>query len=55
MKFALIELKLSLINIVKYYEIQPNEFTKKSVDFKEGIVRNIKDEIIVTFKKRNLN
>ena len=52
MKFALVELKLALIKIIRSYEMLPAENAPDKLDFKEGFVRSPKQSINVIFKKR---
>lgn len=52
MKFALIELKLALIKILKTYEMLPTPDTPDKLDYAEGFVRSAKQKISVIFKKR---
>ncbi len=52
MKFALIELKLALIRILKQFEVHASSNTPVKLDFVEGIVRSPKQPIKVVFKKR---
>ena len=53
MKFALIEMKIALVNILRTYEIHPSKNTPKSLRTIEGIVRQPRDGIPVIFKKIN--
>ena len=55
MKFALIEMKLAIVNIVKNFEIYPSVNTPEKLEIIEGIVRSPVGGIPVIFKKRNLN
>lgn len=52
MKFALIELKIALVKLLQKYEIHPTENTPEKLDFLEGAVRQPKNGINVSFKKR---
>lgn len=53
MKFALVEMKLALVNLLKNYELFPSKNTPKVLETIEGIVRQPKNGIPLTFKKRN--
>jgi hypothetical protein len=52
MKFALIELKIGLVKLLKNYEIQPGPNTPDKLEFDEGSVRVPKNGINAIFKKR---
>lgn len=52
MKFALVEMKLALVNILLDYEIHPTENTPKKLEIVETIVRTPKNGVQVLFKKR---
>lgn len=52
MKFALLELKLALVNLILNYEIKPTKNTPQSLTFNEGIVRTPRESINVLFTKR---
>jgi cytochrome P450 len=52
MKFAMIELKLSLIKILKAYELLPTQNIPDKLDYIEGFVRLPNKPISVIFKKR---
>jgi hypothetical protein len=53
MRFALLEIKLTLTKLLKKYSIVPSENTNKKFEFKEGIAfRRPAEAIRVMFKKR---
>ena len=52
MKFALVELKLALVKILKAYEMLPTPSTPDQLDYIEGFVRLPNKPISVVFKKR---
>lgn len=54
MKFALFEMKLALVNIIKNFEINKTVNTPKTLDFIEGVVRSPASDIFISFKKRNI-
>jgi len=53
MKFAIVEMKLALVNLMRNFELFPSENTPKTLEFIEGIVRQPKNGIPLIFKKRN--
>jgi hypothetical protein len=53
MKFALIELKMTLVKLLLNYEVRSTEKTPEVLTFREGLVRTPKDGLNVVFKKRN--
>lgn len=53
MKFALVEMKLALVNLLTNFEIFPSENTPKTLELIEGLVRSPKHGVPVMFKKRN--
>ena len=52
MKFALIELKLALVKILRVYEMLPTPSTPDHLDYIEGFVRLPDKPISVIFQKR---
>jgi hypothetical protein len=52
MKFALVEMKLALVNLLRNFEILPSPNTPKTLELVEGIVRSPKNGVPVMFKKR---
>lgn len=52
MKFALIELKLVLVKILRTYEMLPTLNTPDRLDYIEGFVRLPSKPISVIFQKR---
>ena len=52
MKFALLEIKLLLINLLKQYDIEEDE-KQMNLEFTEGFVRHAKNGIRCTFINRN--
>jgi hypothetical protein len=52
MKFAIVEMKLALVNLLRSYELHPSKNTPKELSFVEGIVRQPKDGVPLSFKKR---
>ena len=52
MKFAIVEMKLALVNLLRSYELHPSKNTPKELSFVEGIVRQPKDGVPLMFKKR---
>ena len=52
MRFALLELKLTLIKLLLRYDVIATENTEKLIEFEEGIVRRPKNGVKVLFRKR---
>ena len=52
MKFAQLEMKLALVNILKGYEMHPSAQTPKEMATIEAIVRQPRINIPIIFKKR---
>ena len=52
MKFALVEIKIALVNILRQFQVLPSANTPEKLEFIEGIVRSPKHGIKVQFKKR---
>ena len=55
MKFALIELKIALVKLLKNFEVHPGPNTPNKLEYDEGSVRVPKDGINAIFKKRISN
>jgi hypothetical protein len=55
MKFALLELKIALVRLLKNYEILPGPNTPDKLEFDEGSVRIPKNGVNAIFKKRVIN
>lgn len=55
MKFALLELKIALVRLLKNYEILPGPNTPDKLEFDEGSVRIPKNGVNAIFKKRIIN
>ena len=55
MKFALIELKIGLVKLVKNFEIFAGPNTPEKLEFDEGSVRIPKNGINAVFKKRAIS
>ena len=55
MKFALVELKIGLVKLVKNFEIFAGPNTPEKLDFDEGSVRVPKNGINAIFTKRIAN
>ena len=53
MKFALLELKLALVKILRKFTIRPSEKTVEKLVFKEGLVRGSAEMIQLQFDKIN--
>lgn len=52
-KFALLQMKLVLVNILTNFEVCCTENTPRSLEYVEGILRSTKTEIPIMFKRRN--
>ena len=52
MKFAMNELKLTLIKMLQNFEVCASENTPQTLEYTEGFVRLPKQPIKVIFKKR---
>jgi len=52
MKFALVEMKLALVNLLLNFEVHPSQNTPKQLDLVEGIVRTQKNGVPVKLLKR---
>ena len=53
MKFALVEMKLALVNLIRNFVIVSTENTPKKLELIEGIVRAPKHDLPVRFMKRS--
>ena len=53
MKFALIELKIAFVKLLKNFEFLPSQNTPKVLDFVEGTVRAPINGVSIILKKRN--
>lgn len=54
MRFALLELKLTLAKLLLIYDVVATENTEKHMQYEEGIVRRPKNGVKVLFRKRVL-
>lgn len=52
MKFALVELKLIIVKLLRDYDIRPTENTRTKLTFKEGTERRPVEDIRVMIQKR---
>ena len=52
MRFAMVEIKLTLAKILSKYDVLPSIHTPYELVFAEGIVRRARDGIPVLIKKR---
>ena len=52
MKFAFMELKITLVKILQKYEIHPSSKTPEKLEILEGSTRMPKNGVNVIFKKR---
>lgn len=52
MKFALVEMKIALVNILRNYEMHPTNNTPKELRITESIIRQPRDGVAIMFKKR---
>ena len=52
MKFALLELKIALVDLLLNFDILPSKNTPKKLEFVEGTVRVPRNGINVILKKR---
>ncbi len=52
MRFALVEIKIALVKILRKFEIHTCDKTIKTLDFNDGVTRSSKHPITVVFKKR---
>ena len=53
MKFAVVEIKLAMIKLLRMFEINTCDKTSKKLELTEGIVRSPKESIILKFQKRS--
>ncbi len=54
MKFALIEIKMAIIKILKKFEIFACENTPDVLEFVEGVVRSPRQPVKVVFNERKV-
>jgi cytochrome P450 len=52
MKFAMVEMKLALVKLLRKFEVHPSEETPERLEFVEGLVRTPKYGVPVKLKKR---
>jgi cytochrome P450 len=52
MRFALLEIKITLAKILSKYDILPSLHTPREIVFAEGVVRRPRDGIPITIKRR---
>ena len=52
MKFALLEMKVALVRILRKFEIQKSQNTPEELEFVQGIVRVPKNGVKVILKQR---
>ena len=52
MKFALIQIKLALVNILQKFEVQRTINTPEKLEFVEGILRSPMHDIPILFKRK---
>ncbi len=52
-KFALLELKLTLIKIFRKFEVHPSARTVKELHFIEGVIGILTHQVNLVFKKRS--
>ena len=52
MKFALIQMKLTLVNVLSKFDVCASENTPHSLEYIEGILRSTTSTIPVLFKER---
>lgn len=53
MKFALAQIKLTLVKFLIKFEIEATEQTPQFLEFKEGILRTTYNDIPILFRPRN--
>lgn len=53
MKFALLEMKLAIVNLLINFEILPSANTPMKLELIEGLVRSPKNGVPVLFKSRH--
>jgi cytochrome P450 len=53
MKFALVEMKLALVRLLRTFEIHPSENTPKNLQSSGNILRRPSEHIYAKFIKRN--
>jgi hypothetical protein len=54
MKFALAELKITLVKLIMNFEILPGENMPNELELIEGIIRKPKNGVLVRLKKRDI-
>lgn len=54
MKFALMELKMSLIKIVGKFQIKTTKQTVEKLDFIEGVIGILTHDVNLMFQKREI-
>jgi hypothetical protein len=52
MRYAVLEMKLSLVKILSKYDVLPTDNTPKKLEYIEGTVRRPKTQIPIMLKKR---
>lgn len=52
MKFAIIEIKMAMIKLLRSYEVHACDKTPKHLELIEGVVRVPKEPIVLSFQKR---
>ena len=52
MRFALIELKLAICKLIQNFEIKPNRYTPRKLEFIEYFLRVPKNGVNVTLERR---
>ncbi len=52
LKFAMLELKMTLIKIMRKFEVQKCDNTVKELDFAEGVIGIFTHPVVVAFKRR---
>ena len=52
MKFALVEMKLALVNLILNFEVHPSASTPKKLELIEGIVRSPMNGVPIKLKTR---
>ncbi len=55
MRFALLEVKLTLVKVLRKFNVIPSANTPNKLSFVEGVVRRPKNGISVTFNNRIIN
>lgn len=52
MRFALLEIKLTLVKILKKFDVLPGKNFSSELEIKEGVTRRPRNGISVMFRKR---